>query len=115
MPRLTQAVPKYRSTASQASVTIDGRDHLLGPRKSKASKVEYDRLIGEWLASGRSASYGAPKGDDAIVELAADYMRRANGYSGDAATSEWRSTRASKEFLTWRAGTTATSTLRLKM
>lgn len=91
MPRLTEVVPKYRlhRQSGQAIVTINGRDHLLGPHKSKASKIEYDRLIGEWLASGRSASYGAPKGDYAVVELAADYMRWAKGYYGDGATSEY--------------------------
>lgn len=91
MPRLTQAVPKYRlhRQSGQAIVTINGRDHLLGPHKSKASKIEYDRLIGEWLASGRSASYGAPKSDYAVVELAADYMRWAKGYYGEGSTSEY--------------------------
>lgn len=74
MLRLTEAVPKYRlhRQSSQAIVTINGRDYLLGPHKSKASKIEYDRLICECLASGRSASYGAPKGDYSVVELDAD-------------------------------------------
>ena len=55
MPRLTAATPKYRHhrASGQAVVTIAGKDHYLGPWKSKASKVEYDRLIGEWLAAGR--------------------------------------------------------------
>ena len=34
-------------------MTIQGKDHYLGPWKSKASKLEYDRLIGEWLAADR--------------------------------------------------------------
>ena len=55
MPRLTAATPKYRHhrASGQAVVTIAGKDHYLGPWKSKASTVEYDRLIGEWLAAGR--------------------------------------------------------------
>jgi hypothetical protein len=46
MPRLTQSVPKHRlhRQSRQAIVTINGRDHLLGPHETKASKVEYDRL-----------------------------------------------------------------------
>jgi hypothetical protein len=45
MPRLTQAVPKYRKHKQPglAIVTINGRDHLLGPHNTKASKLEYDR------------------------------------------------------------------------
>ena len=52
MPKLVDSVPKYRlhRASGQAVVTIQGRDFYLGPWKSKASRVEYDRLIGEWLA-----------------------------------------------------------------
>jgi hypothetical protein len=55
MPRLVAATPKYRhhKASGQAIVTIAGKDHYLGPWKSKASKIEDDRLIGEWLAAGR--------------------------------------------------------------
>ncbi len=55
MPRLTNSVPKYcrHKASGQAVVTIQGRDHYLGPWKSKASHLEYDRLIGEWIAAGR--------------------------------------------------------------
>jgi hypothetical protein len=47
MPRLTQSVPKYRlhRQSRQAVVTINGRDHLLGPHGMKASKVEGNRLL----------------------------------------------------------------------
>jgi hypothetical protein len=60
MPRLTQAFPKYRrhKQTGHAIVTINGRDYLLGPHGTKASKFEYDRLINEWLSSGRSPAYG---------------------------------------------------------
>lgn len=85
MPRLTQAVPKYRHhrQSGQAITTINGRDHLLGPHGSKASKVQYDRLVMEWLASGRSASYGAPEHDLTVVELVADYLKYAKAHYGD--------------------------------
>ena len=55
MPKLTKAVPKYRKhrASGQAVVSIGGVDHYLGPHGTKASRVEYDRLIGEWLAGGR--------------------------------------------------------------
>ncbi len=50
-PRL----PKYRHhrASGQAVVTIGGKDRYLGPWRSKASRLEYDRLIAEWLAAGR--------------------------------------------------------------
>ncbi len=55
MPRLVRSVPRYRKhrATGQALVTISGRDFYLGLYGSKASRVEYDRLIGEWLAGGR--------------------------------------------------------------
>ncbi|MCC6492133.1 MAG: site-specific integrase, partial [Pirellulales bacterium] len=92
MPRLSQAVPKYQKhrASGQAVVTINGRDYYLGPHGTRGSKLEYDRLITEWLASGRSASYGAPQHDLTIVELAADYVSYAKGYYGAASkTSEY--------------------------
>ena len=47
MPKLTSATPKYRKHRAfrQAVVTIAGKDHYLGPWKSKVSIAEYDRLI----------------------------------------------------------------------
>ncbi len=53
-------VPKYRKHRSgQARVTINGRDYDLGPYGTQASKREYDRLLAEYLASGRNGSFGA--------------------------------------------------------
>jgi len=63
MPRLTESKPKYRhhKATGQAVVTIAGKDHYLGPWRSKASRREYDRLTGEWLAAGRpSHPVGSP-------------------------------------------------------
>lgn len=55
MPRLVHATPKYRlhRASGQAVVSIEGRDFYLGPWKSTASLVEYDRLVAEWLANNR--------------------------------------------------------------
>ncbi len=57
MPKLIHEPPKYRhhKPSGQAIVTLNGVAHYLGRWKSKASRVEYDRLIGEWLANGRRA------------------------------------------------------------
>ena len=53
MPKLSTAVPKYRKhrASKQAVVTINGRDHYLGPHGTKASRLKYDRLVN--LRKGR--------------------------------------------------------------
>jgi len=83
MPRIVHVTPKYRrhKASGQAVVTIAGRDHYLGPWRSKASRVEYDRLIGEWLAAGRPPSHAELcQSDLTITELAAAYWRHAKVY-----------------------------------
>ena len=49
-------VPSYRrhKPSGQAVVTLNGRDIYLSKWGTKASKAEYERLIGEWLAGGRT-------------------------------------------------------------
>jgi hypothetical protein len=50
LPRISGfTTPKHRKhkASGQAVVTIAGRDHYLGPWRSRISHVEYDRLIGE--------------------------------------------------------------------
>ena len=63
MPRLTTATPKYRyhKASGQAVVTIQAKDHNPGPYGTKASKLEYDRFVGEWLAAGRPTAPVAPQ------------------------------------------------------
>lgn len=81
MPKLSDTLPKYRKhkASGQAIVTIMGRDVYLGPFGTKASKSEYDRLIGEWLAAGRPSC--PPKQPDlAVVELATAYKKFARSY-----------------------------------
>lgn len=49
-------VPSYRrhKPSGQAVVTLNGRDCYLGPFGTDASKQEYDRIVGEWQANGRT-------------------------------------------------------------
>src|SRR5574340_12967 len=76
MPR----VPKYRKhrARGQAVVSLDGRDFYLGPHGTLASRREYDRLIGEWLAAGRTLP--RREADLTIAEMAMAYWRFAKGY-----------------------------------
>lgn len=49
-------VPSYRrhKPSGQAVVTLDGKDIYLGRWDTQASHDAYERVVGEWLANGRS-------------------------------------------------------------
>lgn len=81
MPRTTPRTPAYRrhKPSGQAVVTLNGRDHYLGPYGTKTSHNEYDRLIAEWLAGGRRLG-GQGTCDLAVVELINDYRKHAETY-----------------------------------
>jgi len=92
MPRPSSSfVPKYRKHrgSGQAIVTLGGRDYYLGPYGTKVSHREYDRLIAEWLATGRSPSFGASGEELSISELLVDYLRYAKKYYGEGSKSEF--------------------------
>ena len=82
MPRLTNSVPKYRKhrASGQAIVTIAGRDHYLGLWRSKASKAEYERLVGEWLTAGRPTHASRSANDVTVSELIAKFWTFAKGF-----------------------------------
>jgi integrase len=73
-------IPAYRrhKPTGQAVVTLDGRDFYLGRWKSKASRQEYDRRVGEWIACGRQLPSQA--NDLSITEVSAAYWRFAKTY-----------------------------------
>lgn len=78
-------IPSYRrhKASGQAVVTLNDKDFYLGLWRSTHSKVEYQRLVGEWLADDRRlppADGGAGPPDMTISELAADYWSHAEGY-----------------------------------
>ncbi|EMI42485.1 hypothetical protein RRSWK_05097 [Rhodopirellula sp. SWK7] len=52
----------------QAVVTNAGADRYLGKYGTKSSRMLYDRLIGEWLASGRQP----PPDDEASLTVTSD-------------------------------------------
>ena len=85
MPKFTDRflppTPKYRKhrASGQAVVTLSGHDYYLGPCGTKASRIEYDRLIAEWLAQGRHLP--APGTTDlTVVELCATFWGHAKTY-----------------------------------
>ena len=77
MPRLTKSVPKYRKhrASGQAVVSLNGVDHYLGPHGTKASRLEYDRLIVEWLEGGRQLDRVGPESVLTVTELVAKFWR----------------------------------------
>ena len=88
MPRHVNTVPKYRKKTvggnCYAVVDIGGHVHHLGRYNSKASHIEYDRLIAEWLAAGRPST-GAQLNQDiqtTVIELIAAYFKHAQVYYG---------------------------------
>ncbi len=77
MPR-TEKIPSLRlhKPSNRAVVTINGQDLYCGPWKAPEAKVEYDRIIGEWLANGRSLRRpGQSCPDLTMTELIARYWR----------------------------------------
>ncbi len=80
MPKLTKSTPKYRKhrATGQAVVSLNGKDFYLGPHGTKTSKTEYDRLIGEWLANGRTIPQS--KGEITVTILINAYWKFAKSY-----------------------------------
>lgn len=91
-------IPSYRlhKPSGQAVVTLNGRDHYLGPWDTSASRAEYDRLISEWAAHGRQLPpTGTGTSGTSINELMLAYFRFAEAYyrKGEKLTSELGSIR----------------------
>ena len=80
--RGTSKPPKYRKhkASGQAVVTLSGTDIYLGPHGTKASRIEYDRIIGEWLANGRRLTVEAETVTLTIIELCAAYWKFCKTY-----------------------------------
>lgn len=90
MPRLTKKVPTYRQKkdrsrkVSRGVVTLNGFEYYLdGPYGSKVSIAHYDRLIAEWLQSGRVVP--PPDDEDELFEMLVEevclrYREYAEGY-----------------------------------
>jgi integrase len=88
MPRPKSLKPSYchAKDSGRAFVTLNGRRVYLGAHGSQASRDEYDRVIGEWIASGRgtAAAPAEPSGVTVSVVVAA-FWAHAQTYYRDAA------------------------------
>ena len=83
-------LPSYRRHASgQSRVTIAGKDYLLGAWGSKESKQKYDRLVGEYVSSGRSKSFGTKPAELSIAELLVAFKAHAKQTYGVSKRGEY--------------------------
>jgi hypothetical protein len=85
--------PNYRhhKPSGQAVVTLNGRDVYLGKYKTPESRIEYDRVVSEWLANSRELPLvAAGPADLSVGELLLAYLRFAESYyvKNDKPTSE---------------------------
>jgi integrase len=80
-------------------VTLSGRDFYLGPHGTQASKREYDRLIGEWLANGRHPLH-ISVADLSVDELCARYLKysRSRYVKNGRLTGEWCAIRSALRY-----------------
>jgi integrase len=89
MPRLTRKLPSLRhhKPSGQAVVTLAGRDIYLGSWGSPESRVEYERVIGEWLVS-RQAPQKAPDSktspDPTVSEILIAFWKHAEQHYRDS-------------------------------
>ncbi len=74
-------IPKYsrHRPSGQAVVRLNGKDHYLGAYGTAASRHEYNRIIGEWMAAGRQLPTAAASGIT-INECLLAYKRHADAY-----------------------------------
>lgn len=80
MPR--KRVPSYRhnKTTNRAVVTLNGVDYWLGRYGTPESREKYNRLVAEWLSSGRTSTAAPSPSDITIVELIARFWIHAEGF-----------------------------------
>lgn len=83
MPRPRSLKPAYfnHKASGRAYVSLDGKPVYLGDHGTQASRDEYDRVIGEWIARGRATpatqrSDGTPTGFS-IPQLIAAFLKHA--------------------------------------
>ena len=84
MHTLSSRLPSYRlhKPSGLAVVSIGGRDVYLGKHDTDESRGEYDRLIAEWLANGRTIPRRVSGSglDISVNELMLTYLDHADSY-----------------------------------
>jgi hypothetical protein len=85
MPRRASSLPRYRRhrASGQAVVTLSGRDFYLGRYGTPASRQQYERLVAEWLAAGKTLRAVDARRSLTVVELVAAFWCHAKQYYRD--------------------------------
>lgn len=69
---------RHHRPSGRAVVTLNGRDHYCGAFGSPEAKAEYDRLVAQWLAGGRTAM--AAGSGLSMAELTVGYLEYCEDY-----------------------------------
>jgi integrase len=97
MPHKNNFIPQIKRKRTQigsgreyeyALINVNKRVHYLGPYGSDQAIEKYHRLVAEYLASGRSRTWGLPEHVTTLGELVADYLGFCTTYYGTGKTSE---------------------------
>lgn len=74
-------IPSLRlhKPSGRAVVTLGGKDHYCGKFGSPAAQQEYQRLLGEWLASGGTPPAAARSGIT-VAEMLVAYLRHVDAF-----------------------------------
>jgi hypothetical protein len=84
MPRPRPLKPSYcfDKSSGRAFVTLNGTRKYLGPHGTQASRDEYDRAIGEWIAAGRQGPVARGEQHDGptVSTVFAAFWSHAQGY-----------------------------------
>lgn len=111
MPR-TNRPPSYRLHKARncAVVTVDGKNHYLGPYGSPESHEQYAQLIAEWQSKGRIGipSSHPPGNSLSLNELILCYWKHARSYyvKHDLPTDEQAGIRSALRFVRRQYGST---------
>ncbi len=75
-------VPGYclHRRSGQGVARIAGKDYSFGPYEAPESQANYHKLIQEWIASGKSTSFGVNSSELTMSVIALDFLRDAEKY-----------------------------------
>lgn len=82
-------IPKYRhhKASGLAVITVNGRDHYLGPYGTPESRDAYAKIVDEWNTMGQASTYGILT-DASVSMLINDYLNFCEGYYPKSKNSE---------------------------
>jgi integrase len=81
-PKGSYGTPRYRlhKSSGQAIVTIAGRDHYLGKHGTHESRQAYNRMIAEYLLSGKQGPAASNPQTATVDQILVAFLSYANGY-----------------------------------